>query len=95
MSEIKVTFAALESAQGSVASAAGRMRAQLDELKQFLAPMVATWEGQAAQDYGIKQRQWDTAAADLTAVLTQIGAALGAANDSYHQVEQANAARWA
>jgi len=95
MTEIKVTFGALESARSSVAGTAARMTGQLDELKQFLAPMVATWEGQAAQDYGAKQRQWDTAAAEMTAVLAQIGVALGVANDNYHQVEQANAARWA
>ena len=52
------------------------------------------WQGAAAQDYQVRQKQWDTAAADLTAVLGQIGVALGAANDGYQQAEQANAARW-
>ncbi len=91
---IKVTFSALTEAQTSVTTTAGRMTAQLEELKRFLAPMVATWSGQAAEEYGIKQRQWDTAAADMAVVLAQIGRALGAANDSYYQVEQANAGRW-
>jgi WXG100 family type VII secretion target len=57
--------------------------------------MVATWQGVAAEDYQAKQRQWDTAAADITTVLHQIGVALGHANDSYQQVEHTNAARWA
>ena len=95
MTEIKVTFAALESAQAGVAATAGRMAAQLDELKRYLAPMVETWQGRAAEDYGLRQREWDAAAAELTSVLTRIGMALGAANDGYWQVEQANAARWA
>lgn len=94
MTEIKVTFAGIQGAQASVVGAAGRLSAQLEELKRYLAPMVATWEGQAAAEYAVKQRQWDTAAAELTAVLTQIGSALGTAHDGYHQVEQANAARW-
>jgi WXG100 family type VII secretion target len=94
MSEIKVTFGALESAQTDVSSVAGRMTGQLEELKRFLAPMVATWEGQAATEYQAKQRQWDTAAANLAGVLGQIGVALGTANESYRQVEQANASRW-
>ncbi|MGI9001585.1 MAG: WXG100 family type VII secretion target [Pseudonocardia sp.] len=94
MSEIRVQFGHLASAQSDVAGTAGRISAKLDELKQFLAPMAATWEGQAAEDYRAKQRQWDTAAADLAAVLAQIGVALGSANESYQQVEQANAARW-
>ena len=94
MSEIKVTFGALETAQSDVSGVAGRMTSQLDDLKRFLAPMVATWEGQAATEYQAKQRQWDTAAASLTNVLAQIGVALGAANESYRQVEQTNASRW-
>ena len=95
MSEIKVTFGELANAQQNVASTARRMTAQLEDLKRYLAPMVAGWTGQAAQDYQSKQRQWDTAAADLTAVLTQIGVAVGHANDGYQQVEAANARRWA
>ncbi len=94
MSEIKVTFGALEAAQADVASTATRISGQLEELKRFLAPMVATWEGQAATEYQATQRKWDTAAADLASVLAQIGVALGTANDSYQQVERANAARW-
>lgn len=94
VSEIKVTFGALEAARADVAGVATRMTGQLEDLKRFLAPLVATWEGQAATDYQAKQRQWDTAAADLAAVLGQIGVALGTANESYRQVEQANAARW-
>jgi 6 kDa early secretory antigenic target len=94
MGEIKVTFAALEAAQSDVSGVAARMTNQLEDLKRFLAPMVATWEGQASAEYQAKQRQWDTAAAGLATVLGQIGVALGTANESYRQVEQANAARW-
>jgi 6 kDa early secretory antigenic target len=94
MAEIKVTFAALETAQVDVSWVATRMNGQLEDLKRFLAPLVATWEGLAATEYQAKQRQWDTAAAGLASVLGQIGVALGTANESYRQVEQANASRW-
>jgi len=94
MSEIRVSFAALESARADVAQTATRISGRLDELRRFLAPLAATWEGRAAQDYQARQRQWDTAATDLAAVLGQIGVAVAAANDGYRQVEQANAARW-
>lgn len=93
-SEIKVTFGALAAAQSDVSGTASRITTQLDDLRRFLAPMVATWQGAAAEDYQLRQRQWDTAANDLTTVLAQIGAALGVANDSYRQAENANAARW-
>jgi early secretory antigenic target protein ESAT-6 len=94
MSEIKVTFGALSAAQSDVSASAARIHTQLEDLSRYLAPMVATWEGQAAQEYRIRQRQWDTAASDLAAVLAQIGSALGTANENYQQVEQVNAARW-
>lgn len=92
--EIKVTFSALATAQTDVAATAGRIRTQLDDLKKFLAPMVSTWAGQAAEDYQATQRKWDTSANDLALVLSRIGTALGAAHDNYRQTEQANAARW-
>lgn len=94
MTEIKVSFGELGNAQQCVASTSQRMTAQLAELKGFLAPMVAGWSGQAAEDYQLRQRQWDSAAADLTAVLAQIGVAVGHANEGYQQVESANARRW-
>lgn len=93
-SEIKVTFGALAAAQSDVSGTASRITAQMEDLRRFLAPMVVSWQGTAAQDYQVRQKQWDTAAGDLAAVLAQIGVALGAANDSYRQAENANAARW-
>jgi 6 kDa early secretory antigenic target len=94
MPEIKVTFGALDAARADVAGTANRIGTRLEDLKRVLAPLVATWEGQAAEEYRGTQRKWDAAAADLAAVLGQIGIALGAAHDGYRQVEQANAARW-
>ena len=94
MTEIKVSFGELSNAQQCVVSTSRGMTAQLAELKGYLAPLVAGWSGQAAEDYQLRQRQWDGAAADLTAVLAQIGVAVGHANDGYQQVESANARRW-
>jgi WXG100 family type VII secretion target len=94
MSEILVTFGELTNAQQTVTRAAAQLSAQLEDLRRYLAPLAATWAGQAAQDYQAKQRQWDTAAADLNQVLSQIGVALGHANEGYQQVERANASRW-
>jgi 6 kDa early secretory antigenic target len=95
VSEIKVTFAALEGARADVAGTSQRIAAQLDDLKRYLAPLVATWEGEAATRYAETQRRWDTAAADLRDVLAQVGVALGGAHDAYRRAETANAGRWA
>jgi WXG100 family type VII secretion target len=94
MSEIKVTFAALEAARGDVSGTAASISGRLDDLKRRLAPLAATWEGQAALEYQQRQRQWDASAADLTAVLAQIGVALGQAHDEYLATETLNAGRW-
>jgi 6 kDa early secretory antigenic target len=95
MSEIKVTFSALETARADVASTAARMQSRLEDLKRFLAPLAATWEGAASAEHQARQRQWDTAAADLARVLGEIGVQLGHANDSYQQAERSNTALWA
>ena len=92
--EIKVTFSALAAAQTDIQATFGRIQTQLDDLKRFLAPMVATWTGQAAESYQVTQRKWDTSAADLSVVLDQIGKNLGAANANYQSTESANAARF-
>ncbi|OLT13552.1 hypothetical protein BJF78_21730 [Pseudonocardia sp. CNS-139] len=94
MAEIKVVFGALEAAQADVASTASRIAGRLADLERFVAPLAATWEGEAAAQYQVRQRQWDTAAADLAAVLSQIGVALGDAGARYRQTEKENASRW-
>lgn len=93
--EILVTFGEIANAQQSVNTTQRNMNQELDDLKAFLAPMVATWSGDAAADYNIKQGQWDRSAHELNAVLAQIGVALGTANDNYNQAEQTNKVRWA
>ena len=92
--EILVTFGEISNAQSSVATTSRNMNQELDDLKSFLAPLVATWTGQAAEDYQVKQREWDDAAAQLNQVLGQVGVALGTANDNYQQAERSNAAKW-
>jgi WXG100 family type VII secretion target len=94
MSEIKVAFAALEAARADVVGAAARITGRLDDLRQAVVPLAATWQGQAAQEYRDRQRQWDTAAADLTRVLADVGRALGEAEAGYRAAEATNANLW-
>lgn len=92
---VKVTFGELQAAQQNITGTVNAVNGQLDDLRSFLAPMVSTWEGQAAETYNALQRQWDTAAAELNQVLAQIATAVGTANDAYNQAEQANTNRFA
>ena len=92
--EVRVTFGELDAAQGNITSTVNAINGQLDDLKSFLAPMVSTWDGQAAETYNALQRQWDTAAADLNQVLAQIGSAVNVANQQYQQAESTNTTRF-
>jgi WXG100 family type VII secretion target len=93
-SEMLVTFGALANAEADIRTTAGSMNQQLADLKGYLAPLVATWEGVASSDYQAKQAQWDRAAADLNSALDRIGAAVGQALANYQQTESTNAGMW-
>lgn len=92
--EILVTFSALETATADIASSAASLNQKLDDLKTYIAPMVATWTGDAATHYQAKQRQWDTAAADLNTVLQAIGRAVDTAKGDFHSGEVHNTSLW-
>lgn len=91
---VVVTFGEIEAGRANISSTANSVQQTLDDLKQFLAPLVSTHTGAAAEAWQVKQAEWDRAAADLQQVLANIGVALGAANDAYQQAESSNAARW-
>lgn len=91
---ILVTFGAVQQASGDVGTTAGQLNAQLADLKGYLAPLVAAWQGAAASDYTAKQAQWDAAQQGLNQVLAQISRAVGNAHDTYQQTETRNAGMW-
>ena len=93
-SGITVTFGTVSQAQGDVTATVGRMNEKHNDLRNFIAPLVASWEGGASADYQALQKRWDTAAQDLNAVLGQISQMLGQAHDGYRATESANAGAW-
>lgn len=92
--QIAVTFAELQATQQQTQAAVAGITGSLADLRADLAPMVATWQGAAAEHYASTQARWDRAAADLTDVLAAIGRALGAANEGFQATEARNAARF-
>lgn len=91
---ILVTFEAVQGAQMDTAATHAAMNSELQDLRSYLAPLVASWTGQASENYQALQRQWDTAAADLNSVMQTISQALGTAHSNYTGAEQANASMW-
>jgi 6 kDa early secretory antigenic target len=91
---IKVTFGGLEAAAGNITTQSQKVQSSLDDLKARLQPLVASWQGQAAENYNAHQAKWDTAAADLQQVLAAIGTAVQRAAEDYRDGERNNANRW-
>jgi WXG100 family type VII secretion target len=93
--QIKVTFSAIDTAASDTDTIATNINQQLDDLKGYISPLVATWTGQASTDYQALQKEWDTSAAELNQVLRQVAVALRTSNENYSNAEQANTNIWA
>lgn len=89
-----VTFGSIEAAASDTDQIAGQIDGQLDDLHSYLAPLVATWSGQASENYQGLQRQWDQSAEALNAILKEMAVAMRTANANYSSAEQANAGMW-
>lgn len=89
-----VTFGAIETAASDTDQIANQIDGQLDDLKSYLAPLVASWGGQASENYQALQRKWDQSAEALNAILRDMARAMRAANANYTQAESANASMW-
>jgi len=91
---ILVTFESIARTADDVDTTAKFIDTSLDDLRQFLAPMVASWTGSAAVEYQDLQRRWNEAVTDLNVVLRQIARNLRTANETYLRTEAANAGVW-
>jgi early secretory antigenic target protein ESAT-6 len=92
--QILVTFGAIDAAASDTDTIATQIDQQLDDLKTYIAPLVATWTGEASTDYQALQSKWDTSATELNQVLRQIATTLRTSNENYSGAEQANKALW-
>lgn len=92
---VLVTFGAIDAAASDTDTVSTQIQQQLDDLKGYLGPLVATWTGQASTEYQTLQREWDTSAAELNQVLKQIATTLRTSNENYSGAEQYNTTLWA
>lgn len=89
-----VTFGAVAQAAGDAQTTSQSLNQQLADLQGYLAPLVASWEGQAAVDYQAKQKQWHDAQTALNGLLSKIGTALDTSHSNYTEAENKNASMW-
>lgn len=91
---MRYTFGAIDGARADIAASSGNINGKLADLKSYLAPLVADWEGSASEAYQAQQANWDAAANDLNLVLEAIGRAVGAGNDDMNATNNRAAASW-
>ena len=92
---MRYDFGAIDGARADIAGTSGNINGKLADLKSFIAPLVAEWDGKASAAYQAQQAKWDSAAADLNQVLEAIGRAVGAGNDEMNETNNRAASSWA
>ncbi|HEY1134064.1 MAG TPA: WXG100 family type VII secretion target [Nocardioides sp.] len=94
MSGIRVNHGSLEAASQDLVSTARGIEARLDQLESELSPLRSEWEGQAQQAYLTAKAQWDTAIAEMIALLESTGNAVQASNQEYRAADLRGADRF-
>ncbi|MGC5033678.1 WXG100 family type VII secretion target [Micromonospora sp. DT229] len=92
--EIKYNFAGLNAAADSCNGSVRNMTSELEGLKSGIAPLLATWDGEAREAYFQRQREWESAANDLRDLLTRIERALRESAGKMQAREAANRAKF-
>lgn len=60
--QVFVNALVLDEGASDAEAAAGRIEQQLGDLRGYLAPLVASWSGEASSDYQALQQRWNTTA---------------------------------
>ncbi|GAB3855340.1 hypothetical protein GCM10029963_49980 [Micromonospora andamanensis] len=94
MTEIRYNFAGLNAAADSCNGAVRNMTGELDGLKSGIAPLLATWDGDAKEAYFQRQNEWESAANDLRDLLGRIEKALRESAAKMQAREAANRAKF-
>ena len=88
-------FGALSSGAQGILSTFKQLQDTLENLEGELAPMVASWTGDAREAYYQQKARWEEAAAAMATILGQMGQAVDVAHSNYRAAENANLSRWA
>lgn len=92
--QITYNHGSIDALVGEVSQASTQLRTTLDDLKQYLQPLVTEWEGSAAEAYQVHQQEWDQAAAALQAMLSEISNAALRGNQGMADADRAAANGW-
>ncbi|KRV51052.1 hypothetical protein AQ490_02265 [Wenjunlia vitaminophila] len=83
MSELKVTYASLDTAAADIRAAASDLRRQLDDLLSKVRRVANTWEGDTFQAFQATQNEWNRRAEHMQQVLNDVATRVQNASGSY------------
>ena len=92
---ITYDFSAISATSADIHTSSTRIDSMLADLKNRLAPMVATWEGDSATAYQAAQARWDRAAGELRDILATVSRVVADGNDRMARTNAQAAASWA
>jgi WXG100 family type VII secretion target len=90
--KLVINFAHLAQAAQDINSAVNAMNNEIDACERAAQPLVASWEGDAQEAYGIRQAKWREAANHLSQMLRDIKAAVEDSASNFTQAEHRNKA---
>ena len=88
MTAFRVTPAELMDLSRQVQGSAGSIEAELGGLRSRVAPIGATWSGQAQERFQLRYEEWNRSAQGLQQALGGISQLLGQAGMSYDDAER-------
>jgi WXG100 family type VII secretion target len=89
-----VVFAALEEGQTDLQQAYQKASTTVETLLSQLKSSTGLWQGAAETAYTSAQATWNTANANMTAVISQLSTVVGQANANYVATENTNSSMW-
>ncbi|MET7396794.1 WXG100 family type VII secretion target [Dactylosporangium sp. NPDC005572] len=92
MTYFEANYEKMDQASGQIQAISKTIDTELDTLRRKLQSM--TWDGQDRDAYNQHQAAWDSAVADMNALLNEIGAGVGIARQNYITTEMNNARVW-
>lgn len=92
--QITYNHGPIEALIGQVSSASNGLNTTLGDLRSYLAPLVAEWEGDAAVAYQAHQKDWDQAAAALQQMLSEIARAASTGNQGMSDADRRASQGW-
>lgn len=86
--EIAVRYSSLEEAASNIDRQAGRLRGDLEDIRQAVQRVSANWEGEAQTQYNTMQQKWNQKADHIHNILSDIANKVRRASGDYSATDK-------